>query len=176
MRQIQLFLILFSGGLSVYVEFRNITQDGFLLELLDLPYLILSILTAVLLIINCREYRKKKAIVYFPSIVGLLFIGLITGHILLRSHNDKSQTLFTGFSGAFGDDGGFIFDFKKNNHLVGKKFDFWHITTYRGSYRKKGDTVILSIPLDFKMGRQAVMQDSFLYFIDDTISFEISQP
>ena len=178
MRPVQLILILLFGGMTVYLEFREIQEwTLFGSDLFNaVPLFVLCILTAVYLFKNNRQYRQRKNILfYLPSSIGLLFLIVTVGHMLLRSHYDNSPTLFTASNYDLGSDGGFSLDFKKNNHLKGKKIDRFSTTTYWGTYRQQGDTLILNIPLDFKMGRQAVFQDTILRFIDDTVKFEISR-
>jgi hypothetical protein len=178
MRPVQIILILLFGGLTVYLEFRDIQEwtlfGGDLFE--AVPFYTLCILTIVYLFKNSRQYRQRKSIVsYLPSTIGLLFLALTVGHMLLRSHYDNSPTLFTATNYALGSDGGFTLDFKKNHHLKGKKIHRLSSTTYWGTYRQQGDTFVLKIPLDFKIGRQAVFQDSILRFVEDTVKFEVSR-
>ena len=178
MRPVQIILILLFGGLTVYLEFRNIKEwTLFGGDLFDaVPLLALGILTVVYLFKNTRQYRQHKNILsYLPSAIGLLFLVVTAGHMLLRSHYDNSPAVFTATNYDLGSDGGFSLDFKKNNHLKGKKVDRFSSTTYWGTYKQVGDTLFLNIPLDFKMGRQAIFQDSILRFIDDTVKFEVSR-
>jgi hypothetical protein len=178
MRPVQLILISLFGGLTVYLEFRDI-QEWTLFggDLFDaVPLFALCILTAVYLFKNNRQYRQRKNILsYLPSAIGLLFLIVTFQHMLLRSHYDNSPTLFTATNYDLGSDGGFSLDFKKNNRLKGKKIDRFSSTTYWGTYTQQGNTLVLNIPLDFKMGRQAILQDSILRFLDDTVKFEVSR-
>lgn len=176
MRPVQIVLILLFGGLTVYLEFKDIRERTlFGGDLFDAaPFYALCILTTVYLYKNSRQYRQRKSMVSFvPSAIGLLFLAVAIGHMLLRSHHDNSPTRFTATNYDLGSDGGFSLDFKQNNHLKGKKVDRFSSTTYWGTYKQQGDTLVLNIPLDFKMGRQAVFQDSILRFIDDTVRFEV---
>jgi hypothetical protein len=177
MRPVQLILILLFGGLTMFLEFRSIKESiiswGDLFD--AIPLFVLFILTIAYLFVNSGQYRQHKNLRSFiPSAVGLLLLGVTAGHMWLRSHYDNSPTLFTATNYELGNDGGFSLEFKKNNHLKGKKIDHFSSTTYWGTYKKQSDTLILNIPLDFKMGRQAIFQDSILRFIDDTVKFEIS--
>ncbi len=176
MRPISIILILLLGGLTVYLEFRDI-QEWTLFggDLFDgAPFYALCILTVVYLFKNSRQYRQHKSILtYLPSAIGLLFLVVTVGHMLLRSYYDNSSTLFMATNYDLGSDGGFTLDFKKNYYLKGKKIDRFSSTTYWGTYRQQGDTFVLKIPLDFNMGRQAVFQDSLLRFVDDTVKFEV---
>jgi len=178
MRPIPIILILLFGGLTFYLEFRDI-QEWTLFggDLFDaVPLYSLCILTLVYLFKNSRQYRQHRSILtYLPSVMGLLFLVVTAGHMLLRSHYDNSPTFFRATNYDLGSDGGFTLDFKKNHHLKGKKIDRFSSTTYWGTYRQQGDTFVLKIPLNFKMGRQAVFQDSILRFVDDTVKFEVSR-
>lgn len=177
MRPIQLILILLFGGLAVYLEFRNMKEwtlfGGNLLD--NVPFFILCIVLVVCLWKNIRQFRQSKNLVsLFPFTIGLVLFALTLGHNLLRSRHDKSPTLFTATNYDLGTDGGFRLHFKKDDYLVGEKIDHFSTTTYWGEYKRNGDTIILDIPLDFKMGRQAVIQNNVLRFLDDTVKFEIS--
>lgn len=176
MRPIPIILILLFGGLTVYLEFRDIEEwTLFGGDLFDaVPFYTLCILTLVYLFKNSRQYRQHRSILtYLPSAMGLLFLMVTVGHMLMRSKHDNSPTLFSATNYDLGSDGGFTLDFKSNNHLKGKKIDRFSTTTYWGTYKQHRDTLVLDIPLDFKMGRQAVFQDSILRFIDDTVRFEV---
>jgi len=176
MRPVQIILILLFGGVTVYFEFRDIEEwTLFGAELFDaVPFYALCILTVVYLFKNSKQFRQHKNVISFlPAAIGLLFLAVVVGHMLLRSYHDNSATVFTATNYDLGSDGGFTLDFKKNNYLKGKKIDRFSNTTYWGTYRQQGDTFVLNIPLDFKMGRQAIFQDSILRFIDDTIKFEV---
>ena len=157
MRSVQIILILLFAGLTVYLEFRDI-QEWTLFggDLFDaVPFYALCILTVVYLFKNSRQYRQRKNIVSFvPSAIGLLFLAVTVGHMLLRSHYDNSPTRFTATNYDLGSDGGFTLDFKQNNHLKGKKVDRFSSTTYWGTYKQQGDTLVLNIPLDFEMGQR----------------------
>jgi hypothetical protein len=129
----------------------------------------------VCLIKNRRQYKQTKSLVSFlPFIIGFALLCFTLGHKLLRSHHDKLPTLFTATNYDLGTDGGFRLHFKKGNYLLGEKIDHFRTTTYWGEYKRSGDTIILNIPLDFKMGRQAIVQNNVLRFLDDTVKFEIS--
>lgn len=177
MRTVQLFLTILFGGLTLYLEFRDIKEWTLFLgdDLFDaVPLITLCTLTVVYLFKNSKQYRQQSNIMCFlPCVMGLLFLAVTVGHMLLRSKYDNSPTAFTATNYDLGSDGGFTLDFKKNNHLKGIKIDRFSTTTYWGTYKQQGDTLVLNIPLDFKMGRQAVFQDSILRFINDTVKFEV---
>lgn len=176
MRPVQIILILLFGGLTIFLEFRN-TQEWTLFGegIFNAASIFgLCFLTFMYLFQNTKQYyQQKKITTFLPSALGLLFLVLIGGHHFLRSNNDNSATLFTATNYDLGSDGGFTLDFKKNNHLMGKKIDHFSSTTYRGSYRKLGNTIVLNILLDFKLGKQAIIQKDTLRFMDDTVKFEI---
>jgi hypothetical protein len=83
--------------------------------------------------------------------------------------------LFIANSNEFGNDGGFRLNFKENMVLIGEKIDRFNKTTYWGSYKQEGDTIRIDIPLDFQLGKIALLQDSILYFPDDSLRFEVFQ-
>lgn len=177
MRPIQLILILLFGGLAFYLEFRNIKEwTLFGGELLDkLPFIMLCLVLVVCGFKNIRQFRRSKNLVsLLPLTIGFALFALILGHNLLRSHHDNSPTLFTATNYDLGTDGGFRLHFKKDDYLLGEKIDHFSTTTYWGGYKRNGDTITLNIPLDFKMGRQAVVQNNVLRFLDDTVRFDIS--
>ena len=176
MRPVQTILILALSLLGVWLQFRNIKEDSVLgLDMLDgVPLAALCILTTIFLFSNSLQFRKTKNYLSFiPAFTGLVFIAIIFGHKQWRSSLDSSRTLFTATNNSLGSDGGFIFDFKENNQLKGEKRDHWMVTYYWGRYKKQGDTLLLDIPLNFKMGRHAVLHNDILKFTDDTIHFEV---
>jgi len=176
MRLVQILLILFLGGSAVYLECRDIKEWSlFGSDVFEaVPLFGLCVLTIVYLFKDGRQFQKQKNLAAFlPSVTGLLFLTATVGHMLLRTHYYNSPTVFTATNFNLGRDDVFTLDFKKNNHLKGEKIDRLSSTTYWGTYRQKKDTLILDISLDFTMGRQAVIQDSILRFIDDTVRFEV---
>jgi hypothetical protein len=181
MRRFQLFIILLAGGLTVFDEFRNIKESTmFGIEMFEfVPMILLCILTVVYLIKNINQHTDtdtRNIICLIPSLLGLLFLVLTFGHMLIRSNLDNSKTFFTATTNDVGSDGGFTLDFKTNSHLKGEKIDRFSTTSYWGSYTKLNDTIKLDIPTDFKMGRVALLKKDTLSFLDDTSHFLVYKP
>ncbi len=168
------------GGLATYFECQDIKRWEILLgpELLkSIPLVLLCLLTPIYLLKNNIQYQETNRFKDFtPSLTGLFFLILVFGHKIIRSNLDSSPTLFTAINYDIGNDGGFTLDFKKNNHLTGKRIDHFSETSYWGNYIKRGDTLFLNIPLDFAMGKHAILNDNTLCFIDDTVHFSVFKP
>jgi len=75
-----------------------------------------------------------------------------------------------------GNDGGVKLDFKKNGHLKAEKDDHWRVTYYWGRYEMEKDSILMHIPLDFKLDKKAILTDTSLRFSNDTISFQVIRP
>lgn len=178
MRRVQLYIILFFGGLSLFLESRNIRESSiFGGEIFyDIPFYTLCIITIYYLIKNNSQFIKhRRYAAFIPATTGIVFIILIVGNMLNRSSNDKSLILFTAYNYDIGNDGGFRLDFKDNNYLKAQKIDRFSTTYYWGTYERFGDSLMLDIPLDFKMGNQAILQDSVMHIIDDTLKFYVDE-
>lgn len=175
MRPAQLILVLLFGGMAIYQEFRNVEVSGLFENFpVSLPFIILSILLLYCLWRNAGQFRKSgNLIAFLPFTMGLLLAGLTLGHYCLRAYRYNLPTVFTAWNPDLGNDGGLWLHFKKGDYLVGQRVDHFSTTTYWGDYSRKGDTIILDLPLDFEMGRRAVVQDKLLRFLDDTVKFEI---
>ena len=178
MRKLQLFFILLIGGLAVYFEFQNIKESTVLgIDPDSLSLIILGVLTFTYLyktLMSSGETKNHKRLI--PFAISLVLLIIIFGHKVVRTYLDSSTTLFTAYNQKIGNDGGLTFDFKTNNHLKGLRVDKFSETYYWGSYTKQNDTLKLSINLDFKMGRLAIIQNDSLRFIDDSTKFDISFP
>jgi hypothetical protein len=176
MRKVQTILILIFGLLASGLEFRNIKTDTvFSIGMLEgIPLIALCILTATFIYKNSVQFRRTKNYFSFvPPFIGLVLIVTTFAHKLWRSSVDNAPTIFTATNYNLGNDGGFILDFKADKHLKAEKRDHWMVTYYWGSYEKQGDTLLIDIPLNFKMGRHAVLQDNLLSFTDDTVHFDV---
>jgi hypothetical protein len=177
MRPIQLLIILLFGGFAIQEEFNNIKESSIIDILGENPILILLCGIAIIyLIINTQQFIcNKRVLSFIPSVLALAFIGLIFWHKQKRKSDDNSPSLFEAWTQDIGNDGGFRLEFKKNNILKGLKIDHLSSTTYWGTYQQSRDTLILNIPLDFKMGRQATLENNTFRIIDDSIKFEVSR-
>jgi hypothetical protein len=179
MRKFQLFLVLITGGLTVYLQVRSIKgTDIFGMDIFQyFPLIILCIITFIYFIKNLKVFKQTSDFKsLLPSGIGLAIILLTLGHALIRFNLDNSKSLFIAENYDIGSDNVFRLDFKSNNHLVGHKIDRFGSTFYWGSYIKRQDTLKLNIHLDFKMGRQAILRNDTLHFIDDTIHFIVFLP
>jgi len=176
MRGILLLLIFVFGSIAVVSEFQSIKEwtlfGGGIFEAFVL--IILCILTVVFLFTDYSRFRQTRNYLSFiHSFTGLLCLGLVFGHMIIRSSKDNSKTLFEAYNENIGIDGDFTLDFKVNNHLKGTRVDHFSTISYWGSYVKRGDTLILNIPLDFQMGRHAILKGNTMQFTDDTIHFNV---
>ncbi len=178
MRIILLILLLVLGVMSVDFEFRAIQErDVFTGDITaSIPFYSLCAITLYYLIRSITDYRHhKKLVAFIPSVIGLIFMGIIFSHKVVRSNQKNYQTLFSARSDEFGTDGGLRLEFKENMVLFGEKIDRFSNTTYWGTYKQEGDSITIDIPLDFKLCKRAILQDSILYFPEDSLRFEVFQ-
>lgn len=176
MRIILLLLLLVLGAISVEFEFRDIQESDILTGPIteSIPFYSLCAITLYYLIRSITNFQKnKKLVAFIPSVIGLIFIGITSNHKVFRSNQKSYQTLFRASSNEFGNDGGFSLNFKENKVLIGEKIDRFSKTTYWGTYKQEADTIIIDIPLDFQLGKTALLQDSVLYFPEDSLKFEV---
>lgn len=179
MKRTQIILILIFGALAIWAEFRNIVEDAMLSVSMfyGVPLIILCCLTCIYLFKNTILFKQTKRYTSFvPVLIGFIIIAAIFRHKQWRSSIDDSPILISAINYDIGSDGGFILDFKANNHLKAEKRDHWIVTYYWGTYERTNDSLLLNIPLDFKMGRHAVLQKDTLSFTDDTLYFEVIYP
>lgn len=177
MRKLQLFFIIIFSGVTLYLEFRDIKEDSFPISG-DSIEVVSAITLCILTIVyffksDVRYQQRRNMLTNLPSFFGLLILVATGGHMLFRSYIDNSTTAFKATNFDLGNDGGFTLDFKKNMYLKGFKIDHFSATTYWGTYQQQGDTLVLNIPLDFELGRHAVVKDSIMYFIDDKVKFQV---
>ena len=116
--------------------------------------------------INIDDSSRLKVFVVYVVIVTALLI-----HHLYRENNDKSQSLIlVGQNKKIEGRESTMLDFKSNGSLkiiASYKFSdayFW------GSYKKDGDTLLLDINPDFRMGRKGLIKNNNFQFLDDTIN------
>ncbi len=110
---------------------------------------------------------------FLPAMICILGLCIVYWHSAKREAIGNLRSVFTAATYQIGSDGGFILDFKKGGHLKGEKRDHWGVTYYWGNYSQNKDTVNINIPLDFKLGRQAILTDTSLCIVYDTIKFDI---
>jgi hypothetical protein len=178
MRIILLLLLVVLGAISVEFEFRDIQERDILTGPIteSIPFYSLCAITLYYLIRSITNYQKhKKLVAFIPSVIGLVLIGITSNHKIIRSNQKNYQTLFIASSNEFGNDGGFRLNFKENKVLIGEKIDRFNKTTYWGTYKQEEDTIRIDIPLNFQLGKTALLQDSVLYFPEDSLRFEVFQ-
>lgn len=179
MRKLQFITTAILGAFSILVEYQSLKENTvFGTELIQsVPLTLLCILTIVYLFKSVNQYAKiKNAYAFIPFLLGVFFLLITFGHMIVRSNLDNSPTLFFATTNNIGNDGGFKLDFKKNNHLKGVKIDRFSTTFYWGSYIKLNDTIKIDLPTDFKLGKIAFLQKDTLHFVNDTIHFAIYKP
>jgi hypothetical protein len=161
------------SGLAVAAELRSIKVHALFFGWINsAPIATIFIVTFIFLILNIKKYLTHKELSYFtPFIICIYSLFIMISYKNNRDNLDTSATSFTAHTLEIGSDGGFKFDFKKNGHLVAERMDHWKDTRYWGKYYRNNDTITLDIPLNFKLGKRAILTDTSLNFIDDTIKF-----
>ncbi len=180
MQFFEITLLLFFGGLAIYFQIKQVKRRGLFLDDFSLAAIwlvVTCILTLVLLLQGFWIFKHKQRFYRFlPALIGLMLILLVLGHRFYRNMLNKRQTLFQAINYDIGSDGGFTFDFKQGGYLQGAKVDRFSTTYYWGRFTRQKDTLLLKIPLDFKLGRRAYIQNANLRFQDDTTEFNIFVP
>ena len=173
MRPFQILIAFFFGGLVVFFEFQPFKESGIFSGLFDsLPFWVLCVLIILFLAINFRQYSNKRQIIsLLPLTICVLSLSATLWHQNMREKLDDSPTNFKATTYDIGNDGGLLFDFKKNGHVKAEKRDHFSVTYYWGKYSQHQDTIHLDIPLDFKLARQALLTDDSLHFVGDTAKF-----
>lgn len=175
MRPLQILIALFFGGLVLYPEFQSIKEYSVFSAFIEsLPFWGLCLLIVILLAIQIKQYSEKKKITFIlPLLICITSLAITLGHQKMIENLDNSPTNFKAITYDIGNDGGFIFDFKKDGHLKAEKRDHWLDTYYWGNYSQNQDTINLYIPLNFKLGRKALLTLDSLHFINDTVKFSV---
>lgn len=175
MKLYQAIIALLIGGLAIFIEFRSVEELTLFFDWVSsVPFFTLCFLTLLFLLLNARKFvRNKKFTSFLPITICIISIAIIVWHKMNRSSLDNSPTKFTATTYQIGSDGGFILDFKKNGHLKAERRDHWAVTYYWGKYYEKSDTITFDMPLDFQIKRQAILTDTSLNIIGDTISFQV---
>jgi hypothetical protein len=173
MRYLQIAIGLFLGILAIFSAYLPVKHYSlFFSWIYSAPIVLLCLSALVFLVFLIRQYIKEvKPVALVPFIICLVsgfFAYYLEGR---REGLDHSDTSFKASTDKFGDDGGFYIDFKKNGHVQAERHSHWELTSYWGGYRRDGDTIYLDIPLDFPLGKKAVLTDTTLRFLDDTVIF-----
>jgi hypothetical protein len=174
-RVYQLSFALVIGAFSLYAAFTPIKEMTlFFSWIYDAPFVCLCIIAAFFLFLNFREYLKNERLASFvPFSICFIIIIVTIWQNKRRELIDNGDTYFTATTYEIGDDGGLVLDFKKDGHLKAERRDHWAITYYWGKYVYRNDTMELNIPVDFKMGRKAILRDSSMQIIGDTVLFRV---
>ena len=177
MKLFQIIITLILGVFAINTEFRSIKQYSLFFDWVhSAPFYILWLLMFFFLVVNIIQYIKyRKILVLLPLLICIISILIVVRIKTRRDFLDNSETSFKATTYSIGNDGGFILDFKKNGHLKAERRDHWLLTYYWGKFTSKGDTIYLDIPLDFNLGKQAVLNGKTLNIINDTVTFETYQ-
>ncbi|WP_153797448.1 hypothetical protein [Foetidibacter luteolus] len=175
MKSLTVILALASSGLAIFAEFRSIKESTLFFDWLDhIPIIILWTLMFIFTFLATKRFISSKHFMPFlPAMICILGLCIVYWHSAKREAIGNLRSVFTAATYQIGSDGGFILDFKKGGHLKGEKRDHWGVTYYWGNYSQNKDTVNINIPLDFKLGRQAILTDTSLCIVYDTIKFDI---
>ena len=175
MKPNQIITALIVSGLAVHFEFRSRKELTLFFDWVNsIPFIMLCVLATVFLILNIRRYVSLSvATSFLPAFICLMSIILVLWHSQRRTILDNSPTSFTATTYQIGNDGGFVLDFKKNGHLKAERRDHWAVTYYWGKYYRVEDTIKLDIPFNFNLAPQAILTDTSLHIIGDTIMFEV---
>jgi hypothetical protein len=176
MKTYQIVLAFLLSGVAIFSEFKSIKNTSLFDFFETAPFVLLCLLTLLLLILNTRQYIQAKQMKSFiPSLICLCSLLIISWKMIETKRSDEAASLFTAATYQIGSDGGLIFDFKTNGYLKAERRDHWSVTSYRGKYSLRQDTVFLDIQLDFQLGRQAILTDSSLHIINDSINFQVDR-
>jgi hypothetical protein len=173
MRNFQIVIWLFLGILAIYSAYLPVKHYSlFFSWIYSAPFILLCLSALVFLVFLIRQYVKEvKPIALMPFIICLVS-GFLAYYLNERRASlDDSDTSFKASTDKFGNDGGFYMDFKKNGYVQAERHNHWELTSYWGKYRRDKDTIYLDVPLDFPLGKKAILTDTTLRFVDDTVIF-----
>jgi hypothetical protein len=166
-------IALFWGIAAIYSAYLPIKHYSlFFSWIYSAPIVLLCLSALLFLTLLIRQYVKKMKTLALAPFIICLVSGFFAYHLDERRKGlDNSDTSFKASTDKFGNDGGFYMDFKKNGHVQAERHDHWELTSYWGGYRRDKDTIYLDVPLDFPLGKKAILTDTTLQFLDDTINF-----
>lgn len=175
MKLLVLLFILVFGVFATFLEFRQVSSDTLFFGWLNrMPMYMLCVLACIYLVPTVKQYTLlKKPVTLLTLGLCIAFIVVILLHKKSRANLDESETLFSADTYEIGSAGGFRFDFKQNGYLKADRYDHWENTIYWGGYTINSDTLTVDIPLDFTKSRQAIISDTTLIFINDTVIFRL---
>lgn len=169
-------IALLFGWLAIHIAFSPVYVDAlFFAWMYSAPFVLLCVLTLVFLIRSIQQFfvKNEKILVFLPVVISSICILVVVIQNERREALDNSATIFRASTREIGSDGGFNLYFKENGVLKAEKQDHWAVSYYWGEYHLKNDTVELDIPLDFKLGKKAVLSGKSLLFLDDSPTFEV---
>jgi hypothetical protein len=171
-------LVLLVGAGAIFAEIRPVKEYSLFFSWINsAPIVFTCIMAGVYLVLNIIGFVKQgKLASFLPFVLSLILVFVLFALIQHRETLDNAPTRFFADAAMIGNDGGTRFDFKENGHLKGERHDQWVETFYWGTYQEKNDTILLDIPLNFKLGRKALLTDSLLKFIDDTVALRVVRP
>ncbi|RFS21434.1 hypothetical protein DVR12_16180 [Chitinophaga silvatica] len=176
-KPVPILLITFIGVIALRIAYLPVFHDAlFFTWLYYFPFFCLCVLTIIYFLLNIKQFlRTKKIFTLLSVIIGAISIILIILQHKKRENWNNAPSIFTATTNKIGNDGGLVLQFKNNGILKATKMDHWAVTYYWGTYRLKNDTVDLDIPLDFDLGRKAVLGEKSLRFLEDTIVIEVQR-
>lgn len=115
--------------------------------------------------------ENGKTFTTYILIYSSLFFTIFTFHYFYRLYSDESESLVLveqpmkveGREST-------IFDFKKNGDLKLSAYFKFSEEYYWGIFKQTGDTLLLNISPDFKIGKKAYFKANKFYFLDDTLN------
>lgn len=100
---------------------------------------------------------------------AVLFMLVFTLQQSIRYFNDESESLVIAVQDCkIEGRESTVYDFKKNGHLLVKANLKFSTDYYWGSYKRKGDTLLMNIPIDFENGKIGYFKKDQFRFLDDT--------
>lgn len=120
-----------------------------------------------------KYFRNPLARTRFNNILlgyATLFLLVFSLHQSIRYYNDESESLVIAVQDCkIEGRESTVYDFKKNGHLLVEANLKFSTDYYWGSYKRKGDTLIMDIPIDFENGKIAYFKNNQFRFLDDTL-------
>lgn len=175
LKPLQVLLVLVVGTIALRIAYLPVVHDMlFFSWTYQVPFFCLGVLTIVYCLLNIRKYLDAKQLLGLtPLTIGIVAILLVVIQQRKRSNWDKAFIIFTASTTQIGNDGGFSLNFKREGIVKATKMDHWSVTYYWGKYRLEKDTVYLDVPLDFELGKIAVLEKDALRFLGDTLVFRV---
>lgn len=160
-------LVIVIGLVAIFEEWKGVREET--LWNFDFASVVMGglyLITLIGIIITTRRLIKGEKTFASPTmLLAIVFVLLIWGHRARVSYMDDSPDVYTAWTDDIGGDGGLFLSFKEGGYLTAQKQDQWQVTYYRGSYSRKGDTLLLSMPSEFPLGGTAIVDgDTTLQF------------